>query len=237
MTTASVYRTLRILEAAKLELAERGFDDVTLRAIATRAHVSPPLVLHHYGTKLGVVRALYDEQVTRVVQWTARLGRAPFARRFVRFVRQLLRELLPVRSALPLLLALPPPQDHRSVRKALEQVTAGATDTTRVATVDAARFVHVDRGFLLLAEIAVDRLLRRWHVTEDTDAMETVGARVGALLDEVIEHGTDFEVLARLDASLSVPAAQPHGRMVVPRVSAPRIRARPDGENSCDSPR
>ncbi len=40
-----------ILDAARAMFAERGFDQTTIRAIATEAKVDPALVHHYFGTK------------------------------------------------------------------------------------------------------------------------------------------------------------------------------------------
>ncbi len=40
-----------ILEAARLEFAESGYDRATIRGIAARAGVDPALVLHYFGAK------------------------------------------------------------------------------------------------------------------------------------------------------------------------------------------
>lgn len=45
--------------------AERGFDAVTVRQIASEAGVSPGLVLHHFGSKAGLQAAV----VERVQDW------------------------------------------------------------------------------------------------------------------------------------------------------------------------
>lgn len=50
----------RILQAAFRVFAEHGFD-ASLRAIAKAAGVSPPLILHYYGSRDGL-RAACDEQ-------------------------------------------------------------------------------------------------------------------------------------------------------------------------------
>ena len=42
---------LSILEAARAMFAERGFDQASIRAIATEAKVDPALVHHYFGTK------------------------------------------------------------------------------------------------------------------------------------------------------------------------------------------
>jgi AcrR family transcriptional regulator len=48
----------RIRNAAFLVIAELGVARTTIRGIAARAGVSPALVLHHYGSKQGVVDAV-----------------------------------------------------------------------------------------------------------------------------------------------------------------------------------
>lgn len=50
----------RIRHAAFELIATRGVRAATVRAIATEAAVSPGLVLHHYGSKQGVVEAVEE---------------------------------------------------------------------------------------------------------------------------------------------------------------------------------
>ena len=52
----------RILLCAMERFGERGFDSVTTRDIATKAHVSVGLINHHYGSKEGLRQAV-DEYV------------------------------------------------------------------------------------------------------------------------------------------------------------------------------
>ena len=47
----------RILEAARAEFAEHGFDAATIRAIAARAGVDPSLVMQHHGSKTALFRS------------------------------------------------------------------------------------------------------------------------------------------------------------------------------------
>jgi AcrR family transcriptional regulator len=47
----------RILEAARLEFGDQGFEATTVRAIARRAGVDPSLVLQHYGSKSALFTA------------------------------------------------------------------------------------------------------------------------------------------------------------------------------------
>src|SRR5688572_30471509 len=53
-----------ILEAAARRLAERGPDALRLQEIADEAGISHPAVLHHFGSREGLLRAVV-EHVTR----------------------------------------------------------------------------------------------------------------------------------------------------------------------------
>ncbi|MFI6085303.1 TetR family transcriptional regulator [Streptomyces sp. NPDC051217] len=50
----------RILEAARTEFAERGFDKTSVRGIAKAAQVDPALVHHYFGTKEEVFGAAIE---------------------------------------------------------------------------------------------------------------------------------------------------------------------------------
>lgn len=56
----------RIRDEALALFAERGIDGTPIRAVAEAAGVSPALVMHHYGSKDGLVRAV-DERCVEVV--------------------------------------------------------------------------------------------------------------------------------------------------------------------------
>jgi AcrR family transcriptional regulator len=47
----------RILEAARVEFAAKGFDGATIRAIASRAGVDASLVMQHHGSKAALFRS------------------------------------------------------------------------------------------------------------------------------------------------------------------------------------
>jgi AcrR family transcriptional regulator len=55
----------RIREAAFRLFAERGVDATSLRAIAEAAGTSAPLVVHHFGSKEGLVRAVDEAAIAR----------------------------------------------------------------------------------------------------------------------------------------------------------------------------
>jgi AcrR family transcriptional regulator len=44
----------RILDAARAEFGEHGFETTTIRRIASRANVDPSLVMQHYGSKAAL---------------------------------------------------------------------------------------------------------------------------------------------------------------------------------------
>lgn len=46
-----------ILEAARRQFGDAGFQRTTLRSVATRAGVDPRLVLHYFGSKAGLFQA------------------------------------------------------------------------------------------------------------------------------------------------------------------------------------
>ena len=55
----------RIRQAAFRLFAERGVDATSLRAIAEAAGTSAPLVVHHFGSKEGLVRAVDEAAIAR----------------------------------------------------------------------------------------------------------------------------------------------------------------------------
>ncbi len=60
MTSRSARRAAtqaRILDAARQEFGDRGFEATTVRGIARRAGVDPSLVLQHYGSKAALFTA------------------------------------------------------------------------------------------------------------------------------------------------------------------------------------
>jgi AcrR family transcriptional regulator len=58
----------RLLDAATIEFAERGFDGASVLAIARRAGVKQPLLNYHFGGKEGLWRAVIEEGYRDTVQ-------------------------------------------------------------------------------------------------------------------------------------------------------------------------
>lgn len=63
--TAAEAREL-ILDAAESELSDRGPDGLRLEALAARVGVSHPTILHHFGSRTGLVEALVERTTGRL---------------------------------------------------------------------------------------------------------------------------------------------------------------------------
>ncbi|MGI5481424.1 TetR/AcrR family transcriptional regulator [Streptomyces lavendofoliae] len=67
----------RILEAARAEFAERGYDKTSVRGIAKAAGVDPALVHHYFGTKDEVFAAAVELSFEPALIIPAILGESP----------------------------------------------------------------------------------------------------------------------------------------------------------------
>src|SRR5829696_1349054 len=52
----------RIIEAAEHLFAEHGLDGVSVRTIATAAHVDVALIAYHFSSKVGLFRAVFHRR-------------------------------------------------------------------------------------------------------------------------------------------------------------------------------
>jgi AcrR family transcriptional regulator len=77
-----------ILEAARRQFGERGFDRATIRSIAAEAGVDPALVMHFFGSKqrlfLAAVELPFDPE--QVIPAILSNGRGDIGRRFAEFL-------------------------------------------------------------------------------------------------------------------------------------------------------
>jgi len=64
----------RLLDAATIEFAERGFDGASVLSIAKRAGVKQPLLNYHFGGKEGLWRAVIEEGYRDTLQLERVLG-------------------------------------------------------------------------------------------------------------------------------------------------------------------
>lgn len=71
---------IRIISALKTLMAERELEDITVREIAAEADVSAALIIRHFGSRDGVLEAIFDEaheQLLRDVQVLASVQETP----------------------------------------------------------------------------------------------------------------------------------------------------------------
>jgi AcrR family transcriptional regulator len=60
MTPKSIRTRQKILDAALLLFAEKGYEKATMRQIAAQADMAPGSIYHHFPTKEHIVQAFYD---------------------------------------------------------------------------------------------------------------------------------------------------------------------------------
>lgn len=73
----------RIVHAARTLFAENGYDGVSIRDVADRAHVSKANVFHHFRNKMGLYKAVLGESSNmfeEVVEVLRECGQPPHAR-------------------------------------------------------------------------------------------------------------------------------------------------------------
>ena len=66
-----------ILDAAREAFAARGFDAVTIRAVAATAQVDPAMISHHFGSKAALFRAVLDVRLDPAAEITTLLHGPP----------------------------------------------------------------------------------------------------------------------------------------------------------------
>src|SRR5579875_177771 len=78
----------KLVDAAALEFAERGFDGTTLSAVARRARVSKQLLHHHFGSKEALFQEVHDQKFRPDVSWQETLPDDPTELIAARFARR-----------------------------------------------------------------------------------------------------------------------------------------------------
>jgi TetR/AcrR family transcriptional regulator, regulator of cefoperazone and chloramphenicol sensitivity len=81
-TTDDLTARARIRDSAFRLIATEGARGATLRAIAKEAGVSSPLVLHHFGSKQGVIEAV--EEWVQTQEFAALMSAEPLLRSYIR---------------------------------------------------------------------------------------------------------------------------------------------------------
>jgi len=178
--------TVRIVDAACELIAQRGVADSSVREVARRAGVSAPLVIHHFGSKSGLVQEC-DRRVTDALDrvlapmrsgepigsieggWVEMLRSTPYLAYVTRSIRDggaLGERLFDELFAMSL-----------STDKAMQ--TAGVARSTTDPEMRALLLVALDMGMLLLSD-HVERALGS-PLTSPATAERWVGAVVDLL--------------------------------------------------------
>lgn len=66
MRDASVIRIDSILDVAEIELATRGIEAASMRAIAKKAGITAGTIYYHCGSKLGLIFDVYERAIARI---------------------------------------------------------------------------------------------------------------------------------------------------------------------------
>ena len=129
-----------LYETALTMVAERGYQNTTLRDIARKAGVSVGLLYRYFPSKQAVVIALYDELSQAYVDQAARMPAGKWRDRFLFAVRTSVQVLEPHRNALKaltLVMVSDPDEgifaaetafSRLRVQRAFEEAVTGATD-------------------------------------------------------------------------------------------------------------
>jgi AcrR family transcriptional regulator len=67
----------RLVEAALLAFADKGFDGVGVREIAQNAGANPALIAYHFGNKEGLYEATLQWVISSFFQWLKKMPCAP----------------------------------------------------------------------------------------------------------------------------------------------------------------
>src|SRR5262249_51228714 len=137
----------RLYDIAIGLIAERGFEDATLREVAERAGVSVGLLYRYFPNKRAVVLALYDELSAEYAGHAAAMPAGRWRERFVFALTASLQVLGPHRPTLatltPILVGDPGQGlfspatafSRRRVQTVFHEAVAGASDAPRAEVV------------------------------------------------------------------------------------------------------
>jgi AcrR family transcriptional regulator len=173
----------RLYETATRLIAERGWQQTTLRDVAQAAGVSVGLLYRYFPSKQAVVLALYDELSTEYAARAARMGPGRWRDRFLYALRTSLEVLRPHRGTLASLVGVlvgdaeeglfaPGTAFSRErVQAVFVQAVTGASDAPRGQTAPAlGRLLYLLHLAILL-----------WWLLDKSPAQRATGALVALL--------------------------------------------------------
>jgi AcrR family transcriptional regulator len=142
-TAQGVAARQRLYETAIQLIGERGFDNTTLRDVASRANVSVGLLYRYFPSKQAVVLGLYDELSAEQVAQAAAMPRGRWRDRFLFALETSLTILRPHRRTLaaliPVLVSNAPDGlfssttafSRERVQRVYQDAVVGASDAPR----------------------------------------------------------------------------------------------------------
>lgn len=195
MVTSSGSAVDRILDAAIDLFGQHGVARTSIRAVAEQAGVSPPLVMHHFGTK-EALRAACDDHVVELIRRTKteNIDRGPSL--MPRELQGLMQESRPALRYLARTLSEGSPRISQLMDDLVESAvgyTAAAEEAglVRPSADPRGRVVVLTLwmfGGLVLHE-HLHRLLGVDLLDEDSDVLPYMGAAMEILTDGVLTPG------------------------------------------------
>lgn len=84
-----------VIDAAIVEFAARGFDGATVDVIARRARVNKAMIYYHFGSKIRLYRAIFQETLDVFFKRVSDIAesRLPPEEKLARFVADIMREM------------------------------------------------------------------------------------------------------------------------------------------------
>jgi AcrR family transcriptional regulator len=182
-------RRRQIIEAAFDVAGGTGLPAITMRAVAERANVSHALVMFHFGSKAGLLRAMLDWLVERVfLPIPIETSNHPNA--LERAIRQELETIDRQRGRIELFLDFwamgrQDPALREPVQEALGRFRASLVPLIEAASDNGAGTLPADRLATAITDMLIGFAIQRSIEPEliDSDTMATALVELGKLLD------------------------------------------------------
>ncbi len=178
----------RLLDAAHAEFASRGFRAATLDAIAARAGTTRTALLHHFGSKAGMLLALLDARDTELgidESWTG----AASVRDLYATIATMNREILASREVVQLAHALtaegadPDHPAHTWLVRRSARIRGRLAEVYRAAAATGEIPAGLDPDALAALTLgAVEGLEAQWLVDPDAVDVDTSLTQLASLL-------------------------------------------------------
>lgn len=191
-----------IRETAMRLFAQRGTAAVSIREIASAAHVSPSLVMHHYGSKQGLKKAVDDRATALVEDLFSELATSSPDTGTATSLAALFSDRLERESVLPAylrrLLVDGGPAAESLFRTLFDATLSGLAALEAADLVRPAVDTRARAAFLLVNDLAVVLLRDQIHTVLGADPLTHSGMQkwTAQVLD-VYVHGVFLEGVGR----------------------------------------